>query len=218
MHFLRDTPRSITTCNVADGEIDPKPGQRLREARIAAGYPRQVDFYSKHGINQGTYSQHESGERGIRPDRAAKYAKLLGNCDASWILHAVGRGPRGISVPAPPLSQTAEIKGPSEKMAAFVMLRERVLALAKEYEETIEKEFGEVPLIFGFNVRGGQGADLAFFLWEQIESEDNDLSLLDRAEAKLTVFGEGLFDLAEMLRKFRNAIVKRPPPKDSPTG
>jgi len=69
------------------------PADRLKRARLAAGHKRAVHFSDSHGISQPTYSNHESGNRGIDLETATLYAGLLGNCSAGWILTGEGKGP-----------------------------------------------------------------------------------------------------------------------------
>ena len=68
-------------------------GPRLERARIAAGYRTEIEFSQLHGIPQATYHHHESGKRGLKLEVAEKYAKLLGNCDAAWLLTGAGKEP-----------------------------------------------------------------------------------------------------------------------------
>lgn len=69
------------------------PGQRLKFARVAAGYRTARAFSDKFGIPQSTYSLHESDGRGLTEDVAVQYADWLGNCSAAWLQYAEGRSP-----------------------------------------------------------------------------------------------------------------------------
>lgn len=73
------------------------PAGRLQAAREAAGYATSGQFSERHGIPWATYYQHEAGGRGIRPAVAKRYAALLGNCSAAWLLFGEGRSPFGRS-------------------------------------------------------------------------------------------------------------------------
>ncbi|MCG5241893.1 XRE family transcriptional regulator [Azospirillum doebereinerae] len=77
--------------------------QRLRLARTAAGYRTAKEFASSHGVPQPTYALHESGERGLRPDVAERYATLLGVSPA-WLLTGEGQGPLGTVTRPEPVS------------------------------------------------------------------------------------------------------------------
>jgi SOS-response transcriptional repressor LexA len=63
-----------------------KPFQRLRFAREQAGYRSAADFSRANGITEVTYRAHENGQNGLKVDVAERYARLLGNCTAAWLL------------------------------------------------------------------------------------------------------------------------------------
>lgn len=97
-----------------ESTVDPAPAERLRRARLAAGYRTASEFAAKHDIPQPTYQQHETAGRGIKPKVAQDYARKLKNVDAAWILTGHGKGPAesskivGDSGPAPGIqSQSA---------------------------------------------------------------------------------------------------------------
>lgn len=69
------------------------PAQRLKLARVIAGYRTARAFSDKHGIAQSTYSLHESGGRGLTEDVAEEYARFLGNCSPGWLQFGEGRSP-----------------------------------------------------------------------------------------------------------------------------
>ncbi|GAB5387037.1 MAG: S24 family peptidase [Alphaproteobacteria bacterium] len=54
------------------------PANRLKQARINAGYPSARSFAEKHGLNVATYSNHEAGRRGLKEHALKQYAQLLG--------------------------------------------------------------------------------------------------------------------------------------------
>lgn len=66
---------------------------RLKFARLAAGFETATEFAVKHRIPQPTYANHETGKRGLRLQTAERYAEYLGNCDAAWLLTGHGRAP-----------------------------------------------------------------------------------------------------------------------------
>ncbi len=78
--------------------------ERLKAARIAAGYRTALEFSSKHGLKQPTYSAHETGERGLRKKVAERYAKILSRelagITSDWLLDNIGEPPVGILPPA----------------------------------------------------------------------------------------------------------------------
>ena len=63
--------------------------ERLRAARIGAGYPTATKAAAAYGWPVGTYSCHENGARGVSPERAARYAAAFG-VDAGWLLYGDG--------------------------------------------------------------------------------------------------------------------------------
>ena len=73
------------------------PADRLRLARIAAGYRTQQEFSDKNSLSQSTYNLHETGKRGLRQEVAEDYARLLGNCSAAWLLFGTGDRPNGLN-------------------------------------------------------------------------------------------------------------------------
>ena len=75
------------------------PGERLRNAREAAGYATAAEGAERAGVKYYTYAQHENGIRGIPVDKAARYAAAFG-VEPQWILYggSVGGGRRLIPV------------------------------------------------------------------------------------------------------------------------
>jgi hypothetical protein len=78
----------------AKEEVRRQAGERLRQARIAAGYGEQIDFYEAFAIPQGTYANHEGGLRGMDLPTAQAYADKLENVSAGWILTGEGDPPK----------------------------------------------------------------------------------------------------------------------------
>jgi hypothetical protein len=192
--------------------MDPlvKPAERLKLARSKAGFETAEDFALAHNIPLGTYGNHESGGRGIRPDVAQKYASLLGNCSANWILYGEGPSPSdengGSWVP--------EIDRESEEMAAFMLLFDRVTAAAQQYEQAMKEEFGFIPRLFGYVADDTRGAvQIAFYLWRQIVNQQNDLTLTERVLGRLHFLESSMARLAETFREVGRAM-KGPPPAE----
>ena len=67
-----------------------EPHDRLRAARVHAGYPSAAAAARAFGWGGETYKSHEAGTRGIKVDVAATYARAL-RVDPEWILY--GRNP-----------------------------------------------------------------------------------------------------------------------------
>lgn len=63
-----------------------EPSDRLQKARREAGYETAVDAARAFGWGQSTYISHENGTRGLKPDKAAQYAKAF-RVQPEWILY-----------------------------------------------------------------------------------------------------------------------------------
>lgn len=61
------------------------PPQRLREARIKAGFKSAADAARRHGWRTPTYSAHENGTRNLSRENAATYAAAFA-VDPAWLL------------------------------------------------------------------------------------------------------------------------------------
>lgn len=60
-------------------------GERLRAARIAAGYESIAAAARAFGFHKQNLADHESGRRGVDPEMADRYAKAF-RVDAAWLL------------------------------------------------------------------------------------------------------------------------------------
>jgi SOS-response transcriptional repressor LexA len=78
------------------------PDERLREARINAGYDTAKSAAEAMGVPVATYIQHENGGRGMPPARVARYGRFF-RVAPEWILY--GRGS------AEPVAVDPEITG-----------------------------------------------------------------------------------------------------------
>lgn len=68
------------------------PGERLKHARIAAGFSSARAASNALEVPYETYSQHENGTRGYRADSAEKYARRY-RVSAEYLLYGRGTGP-----------------------------------------------------------------------------------------------------------------------------
>lgn len=68
------------------------PAERLRIARLRAGYDTAKDAAEALGFPVSTYLSHENGSRGITAKRAATYARKY-KVREQWLLYGVGPGP-----------------------------------------------------------------------------------------------------------------------------
>lgn len=62
-----------------------KAGDRLKEARLAAGYDTAIAACEAFGWKEITYRAHESGGRGMRKDVAQRYARAF-KVSPAWLL------------------------------------------------------------------------------------------------------------------------------------
>jgi len=72
--------------------------ERLKEARTKAGYAGPQDAAKAMGMNRYTYTQHESGLRGIKQSSAERYAAFF-RVDLAWLLTGKGRSARKGTIP-----------------------------------------------------------------------------------------------------------------------
>lgn len=69
------------------------PAERLREARIAAGFESAPAAAEAMGVPGPTYMGHENGSRGFQ-NRIDQYARRFG-VEPEWIMWGRGEGPKG---------------------------------------------------------------------------------------------------------------------------
>ena len=75
------------------------PGDRLKQAREAAGYETSSAFAKAKEFKETIYLPYESGDRVLSFAKANEYAALLGNCSSSWLFIGRGRGPADGAIP-----------------------------------------------------------------------------------------------------------------------
>lgn len=68
------------------------PAERLRIARLRAGYETGKDAAIALGVKVSTYLGHENGSRGITAKKAEHYARRF-KVPEQWLLYGVGPGP-----------------------------------------------------------------------------------------------------------------------------
>ncbi len=122
---------------------------RLRDARIRAGYATAKDAAEAMGASVSTYIHHENGTRGFPATRADRYAKFL-KTSPEWLLY----GRAGVSDAA----QSAEL-GPKIYVQGSVAAG--VFTARMEYDESEWEAFTGAPDIdaptgqrFGLRVEG----------------------------------------------------------------
>lgn len=74
-----------------------EPHQRLKQARIKAGFTLAKDAAERHGWKPSTYAAHENGQNELRPKVAQRYAEAF-KVTASWLLYGVGSPGSGLGV------------------------------------------------------------------------------------------------------------------------
>lgn len=202
--FLRNDPALITICST----VGAAPSSRLAFARVRAGYATAIGFARAHDIPQATYALHESGQRGIRPDVAEKYARLLGNCTAEWLLYGKGSGPGdpdagGIE------AAFQEIGGEPEKVAAFMLLHDRFTILAEQYEDAMGKGL-LVPRLLGYRNDARGRIKAVFSLWQQIVNMNDDLPLMQRVQDRLALLERGIAEFIQVRAKTPDSSESEP--------
>jgi phage repressor protein C with HTH and peptisase S24 domain len=115
------------------------PSDRLRHARLTAGFERAVDAASHFGWQGSTYYGHENGSRGISAKVAAVYASAF-DVTPDWLLYGFGQPQsnrsasldsglsNGFSNPAPTLPQV-----------------DRLLSISTMQEVTLESSVDRKP-------------------------------------------------------------------------
>lgn len=63
--------------------------ERLKQARIEAGYRSSKEFALKHDLKISTYNLHEAGTRSMGIDVIEHYCELL-NLNVSWLITGIG--------------------------------------------------------------------------------------------------------------------------------
>lgn len=124
------------------------PGDRLKAARIAAGYSSAKAAAEGMGVSVATYIQHENGTRGVPADRAQRYARFF-RTTPEWLLYGreIGERLSGAQL-GPPI--------PIQGAVAAGVWRERL-----EYPEEEWETFTGAPEVsapirhrFGLRVEG----------------------------------------------------------------
>lgn len=122
-----------------------KPNERLRQARLAAGYDSARAAARAFGWNEETYKAHESGARGLRQPVAKRYADAL-RITLAWLLLGEGEGPRRGSRPEVKEPSRAEMM-PLAPQPAFTPImappRNHDAAHLPVYGNIVEREGGE---------------------------------------------------------------------------
>ena len=87
------------------------PGDRLRAARLNAGYKSVAKAAGALGMSESSYRAHENGQNQFTPAQAQKYAEAFG-ADAAWLLYG----------------DAEDHDGPGEFIAAVTLSSSAILA------------------------------------------------------------------------------------------
>ena len=100
-----------------------KPCDRLRRARLEAGYPTGTAAAQAMGVNEATYLGHENGSRGL--GRAAgRYAKFFG-VSVDWLITGRGTPKPGQKHPVVELWETIRPQDHQEVLDFMAFVRDR---------------------------------------------------------------------------------------------
>lgn len=81
-----DVVNMISVNTLCDARsMEQTMGERLRKARIDAGFASARSAAVKHRWSPSTYAAHENGQNDFKPDVAAKYAKAF-HTSPAWLL------------------------------------------------------------------------------------------------------------------------------------
>ncbi|UWU09818.1 S24 family peptidase [Sinorhizobium medicae] len=91
--------------------------ERLREARVKAGYRFASDAANALGIVTSTYRAHENGQNDFELGEAEVYGRKF-NVDPLWLLTGTDRR---TSIPLPPATTLPEVHAPDARVGAKVI-------------------------------------------------------------------------------------------------
>ena len=92
MHFALGQSKRLLHNRVSYYFGMTDPAERLRIARLRAGYETGKDAAEALGFPVSTYLGHENGSRGYPAKKAAVYARKF-KVREQWLLYGVGPGP-----------------------------------------------------------------------------------------------------------------------------
>lgn len=92
MHYALPVGKRLLHNSSRYGRIMTDPAERLRIARLRAGFETGKDAADAMGVPVSTYLGHENGSRGYPAKKAALYARKF-KVREQWLLYGVGEGP-----------------------------------------------------------------------------------------------------------------------------
>jgi transcriptional regulator with XRE-family HTH domain len=134
MHFAqRDCKRLLHNESVYAFCMET-PNERLKQARIAAGYSTAREAAAALGMRESTYMGHENGYRGFPAKQAPKYARKF-KVTEEWLLYGKGAG-----------------EEPGDPIPSVEVL-EQMVREALEVEVTLSTPLADLPRVLGSNLR-----------------------------------------------------------------
>lgn len=92
MHYALQEGKRLLHNRVTYVRHMTDPAERLRIARLRAGFATGKEAAESLGIPVATYLGHENGSRGISAKRAEVYSRRF-KVPEQWLLYGVGPGP-----------------------------------------------------------------------------------------------------------------------------
>lgn len=92
MHYALSERKRLLHNGAAYDRFMSDPAERLRIARLRAGYETGKDAAEALGLPVSTYLSHENGSRGYPAKKAAVYARKF-KVREQWLLYGIGEGP-----------------------------------------------------------------------------------------------------------------------------
>ncbi|MQU78361.1 phage repressor protein C with HTH and peptisase S24 domain [Sinorhizobium medicae] len=107
----------IYVINIGMSPVMSERAERLREARVKAGYRFASDAANALGIVTSTYRAHENGQNDFELGEAEVYGRKF-NVDPLWLLTGTDRR---TSIPLPPATTLPEVHAPDARVGAKVI-------------------------------------------------------------------------------------------------
>ncbi|RVJ15541.1 helix-turn-helix transcriptional regulator [Sinorhizobium medicae] len=107
----------IYVTNIGMSPVMSERAERLREARVKAGYRFASDAANALGIVTSTYRAHENGQNDFELGEAEVYGRKF-NVDPLWLLTGTDRR---TSIPLPPATTLPEVHAPNARVGAKVI-------------------------------------------------------------------------------------------------
>lgn len=122
MHYASQQCKHLLHNGSAYAEYMSDPAERLRIARLRAGYSTAKEAAEALGLPVSTYLAHENGSRGYPAKRAFTYARKF-KVREQWLLYGVGEGPGQTEGPKAEVVNIFEHLPPLKQAEALGYLR-----------------------------------------------------------------------------------------------